>query len=205
MKIPLATFLVLYSMEINITKSWRKTLSMSFDASGTLQVKAPKLLPESQIDAFIQKNHKWIQKHYEKISERKKEAWVHYLFGNPHPLPKTDWTKKQWESFYKKQAHEYIKPRCQQLAKKYGFVYKDIKISSANTRWGSCSSKKYLNFSYRLVMAPKDCIDYVIIHELCHLKEMNHSARFWKHVSQIMPEYREKEKHLKEYGWRYKL
>ena len=113
--------------------------------------------------------------------------------------------KKELEIFYKSQAREYIKKRCHELAQEHGFTYKSIRITSAVTRWGSCSSQRSLNFSYRLIMAPRDAIDYVIIHELCHLREMNHSARFWKQVYDIMPEYKNHEKHLKTDGWRYRI
>ena len=119
------------------------------------------------------------------------------------PLLRGEGDKTELEAFYKQQAHAYIIPRCRELAQEYGFRFQDIRITSAKTRWGSCSSKKNLNFSYRLVMAPRDCIDYVIIHELCHLREMNHGPRFWKQVSQIMPEYQQYEQHLKEFAWRY--
>ncbi len=74
-----------------------------------------------------------------------------------------------------------------ELAEQYGFRYNSVKITSAKTRWGSCTSKQHLNFSYRLIMTPRDCIDYVIIHELCHLRQMNHSTKFWKEVAAIMP------------------
>ncbi len=184
------------TVKIQITKSWRKSLSMRFDTHGVLQVRAPKLMFWYQIEAFIQKNKAWIEKHSTKIQAQKKNA-KYYLFWKE--------IEKGTSSFYKKQAHDYIKTRCEELAREYGFVFKNIRITSAMARWGSCSSKKNLNFSYRLVMAPKLVIDYVIVHELCHLREMNHSKKFWKQVEQIMPEYKEHEKHLKEKGWKYKI
>jgi predicted metal-dependent hydrolase len=91
------------------------------------------------------------------------------------------------------------------LAKLHGFSHAGIRITSATTRWGSCSSKKTLNFSYRLIMSPKESIDYVIIHELCHLRQMNHSARFWREVASIMPNYKIPEDHLKKQWWMYRL
>jgi len=228
-------------MQINITKSWRKSLSMRFDTHGVLQIKAPKLLLSSQINTFIKKNNIWIEREYSKLQERNNnKKW--YLFGeetsfefiaSQSQLPPTSLSlshlplsKEAYKfplvegytceagggvntteliNFYKSQAKNYIIPRCTELSQKYGFSFKTIRITSAATRWGSCSSKKTLNFSYRLVMAPKETIDYVIIHELCHLREMNHSRKFWKQVADIMPEYKEHEKHLKSEGWRYRL
>lgn len=206
--------------QVNIIKSWRKTISMRFDDSGVLQIKAPHFFSQRQIYSFLEKNTPWIEKHFQTLQERKKEGEKYYLFGgewtpssnlwkswagiNPSVI-KTWASRRALESFYRQKAREYIEPRCIEIATENGFHYSSLRITSAMTRWGSCSSKKTLNFSYRLVMAPKDCIDYVIVHELCHLREMNHSHRFWKHVAQIMPDYKEKEKHLKDFWWRYKI
>jgi len=186
---------------LHITKSWRKSISMSFDTHGVLQIKAPRFMSSAQIDNFLLKNASWIEKHYSKISERQLNK-KHYFFGKE--LSDTSHIKKL-ESYYKTEAKNYIIPRCNELAQQYGFTHKGIRITSATTRWGSCSSKKTLNFSYRLIMSPPECIDYVIIHELCHLRQMNHSAKFWKEVFDIMPSYKIHEKHLKSEGWKYTL
>jgi predicted metal-dependent hydrolase len=93
------------------------------------------------------------------------------------------------ESWYRDLAKDYIVRRVEQLARQHGFEYKRITIKSQSTRWGSCSSKHNLNFNWRLIMAPPAAIDYVIIHELCHLRELNHSARFWRLVAQYCPNY----------------
>jgi predicted metal-dependent hydrolase len=86
-------------------------------------------------------------------------------------------------------ANSYIVKRTRYLAKRYGFEYKDIRVKSQKTRWGSCSSRKNLNFNWRLILAPRKCLDYVIIHELAHTKQMNHSASFWRLVEECMPDY----------------
>lgn len=99
-------------------------------------------------------------------------------------------------------AKDYIPKRTEELAARYGFNYKKIFIRSQKTRWGSCSSQKNLNFNWRLILTPRNCCDYVIIHELCHLKEMNHSQKFWNLVEQCMPSYRNAERWLKEEGGR---
>lgn len=80
-----------------------------------------------------------------------------------------------------------------------GVQYEKVKVNSAKTRWGSCNSRENINFTYRLIFAPEDVIDYVVVHELAHLKEMNHSHRFWSAVEEIMPDYREQRRRLKEF------
>jgi len=176
---------------------------MSFDAQWVLQVRAPKFMLSGQIQSFIDKNNAWIEKHFQKITERLQNK-KYYLFGKAltqfSPNGRDETTK-----YYKQEAKNYIVPRCNELAQKYGFTHTWIRITSATTRWGSCSSRKTLNFSYRLIMSPPECIDYVIIHELCHLRQMNHWAKFWKEVSDIMPDYKLYENHLKSEGWKYTL
>lgn len=191
-----------YNMpEVRITKSWRKSISLRFDRDGVLQVKAPKFMTWWEIQAFIYKNTLWIQKHSQRIEIQQWEQ-KDYLFGEEISW---DCIVSEKEKFYKSEAKKYILPRTIFLAESYGFSFEKIRITSAMTRWGSCSSKKNLSFSYRLIMAPRDCIDYVIIHELCHLRQMNHSAKFWWEVAVIMPEYKEYEKHLKKFWWRYRV
>lgn len=108
--------------------------------------------------------------------------------------------KKIFENWYKKRAHEILVPRAKELAEKHKFLYNNIRITSAHTRWGSCSSKKNLSFSWRLIMTPEEVIDYVIVHELTHLKHMNHSREFWADVERICPLYKHYKTKLKEYS-----
>ncbi|MBI3739380.1 MAG: M48 family metallopeptidase, partial [Chloroflexi bacterium] len=102
--------------------------------------------------------------------------------------------------WYKKRAFEIISERVDQYARQYGFEPKKVKITSARTRWGSCSPDRTLNFTWRLVMAPLEVIDYVVVHELVHLRVKNHSKRFWKAVESIFPEYKPQRKWLREHG-----
>ena len=102
--------------------------------------------------------------------------------------------------WYKERAYDVISERVHEYAQRYGFIPKQVKITSAMTRWGSCSSSGTLNFTWRLVMAPLDVIDYVVVHELAHLRVKNHSSQFWKVVEMIDPEYKLKKKWLKEKG-----
>ena len=113
--------------------------------------------------------------------------------------------KKVFIDWYREQARQIIKDRASILSNRYHIYFKEIHITSARTRWGSCSSRDTLNFTWRLVMAPIEVIDYVVTHELAHLKIHNHSSAFWKYVEQLSPNYRALRKWLKENGGRFNL
>ena len=99
-----------------------------------------------------------------------------------------------------KKACKIIPQRVAYYAEKMGVTYGRITIRNQKTRWGSCSSKGNLNFNCMLMLAPREVLDYVVIHELCHRKEMNHSKRFWKEVEKVMPDYEVHKKWLKDNG-----
>lgn len=106
--------------------------------------------------------------------------------------------KKAIEEFYRKKAEEVIRDRLDFFNENYGFSFNRVTMRDQKSRWGSCSRLKNLNFNWRLIMAPIEIIDYVVVHELCHLKEMNHSARYWALVSRTLPEHKKSRKWLKE-------
>ena len=103
------------------------------------------------------------------------------------------------ERWYRTEAAQLINERTNKLSSQLGISYKQIVIRGQKTRWGSCSRKKNLSFNWKLIMAPQPVLDYVIIHELVHLKEMNHSKRFWELVAQYCPGWREHKKWLKQH------
>lgn len=166
-------------MNIKITKSFRKTLSLTIK-NGCVIVKAPFFMTKGNINNFIDKHKSWINK---RLENEKKSIIDHSKISD-----------------YKKRAKIYIPDRVKTLASKYSCRYNIIKITSAKTRWGSCTSKKNLNFSYRLILCPKEVIDYVIYHELAHLTYMNHSKLFWQEVEKMMPDYKIHDKWLKDNG-----
>ncbi len=98
------------------------------------------------------------------------------------------------ENYYRGEAKAYLPQRVKELAESRGFVYRNVRIKNQKTRWGSCSAKHNLNFNMRLMMAPPDAIDSVIIHELCHLKVLSHSKAFWNLVEKHCPDYKEWQK-----------
>ena len=214
-------------IEINkLVRSRRKTLSLIVEPDGTLTVRAPLRMKEADIRGFIEQKKDWIKRKQVKAREEalpvrlymdEERFW--YLGkevplrivpdGNPALVMEksfklTESAQPRAESiftaWYKKQARKVISERVELFARQHGFKVKKIRISSARTRWGSCSQKGTLSFAWRLVMAPLNVIDYVVVHELCHLKEMNHSKTFWVQVETILPDYKTRRKWLKNHG-----
>ncbi|MFH1453545.1 MAG: SprT family zinc-dependent metalloprotease [Armatimonadota bacterium] len=210
-----------------IIKSKRRTLSLEVNRDACLIVRAPYNTPEREIHDFIRRKNTWIIKHQSRIKEKNtKTASREFITGEEflcagkkyklfvtdkikHPLIFTDncfilkeesskEAKKLFVKWYKNYAYRIIAQRVRFYSSYYGFEYNNIKITSASKRWGSCTSKGNLNFSFFLAMAPMQIIDYVVVHELVHLKVKNHSKKFWKAVESILPDYKKRRKWLKE-------
>jgi predicted metal-dependent hydrolase len=176
-------------LSIKIIKQHRKSISLSVEDENIV-LKAPFWYSDSLIKEFILKHRNWIEKKEKKLQEQKD---YYYLFGKRYK--KT----KGYEKLLKEEAKRYIISRTTYLADKFKVKFNNIKINSAKKRWGSCSSKKNLNFSYRCISLPKEVIDYIIIHELTHLTHMDHSKEFWSLVKKRAPEYKRLEQLLKEF------
>ncbi len=169
-----------------------KRIKIEIKKNGKIFLVVPKFIPNFLGSSFLKNN-------IEKVLKKRNEVLGGFgkLSGgkdSSHPiknLSKNDFQK------YKKEAEEKITERVEFFAKKYGFQYNQIKIKDNKTNWGSCSIKKNLNFNYRLIFLKEDEMDYVIIHELCHLIEMNHSKRFWSEVEKKIPNYKELKKNIK--------
>ena len=168
-------------MEYEVIYSKRKTLSVSIRA-GKVIVRSPIGLSGARISTFLEKHLKWIEKHLE-LSRMKKD-------------PIEQMSKAQIEALRKK-ARSILTNKTEHYSKIMGLKYGRITITGAKTRFGSCSSKGNISYSYRLMMYPESAIDYVVVHELAHLKEMNHSKRFYALVENILPDYKERIKLLK--------
>lgn len=124
------------------------------------------------------------------------------IFDNAFLIPRGDAQsmKLAMISLYRELANAVFRKRMAIWEAKSGLSPVKMRITSANTRWGSCTSAKVISLSWKLVQCPLSCIDYVIIHELSHLKELNHSARFWKQVAEIMPDYQQHRQLLKQFA-----
>ena len=145
---------------------------------------------KKEIDRIVEKNETWIYKHIEIIKKNKAD----YEALNVEKL-----TSEEIKTLAE-QTLKLILQRVEYFARQVGVDYGRITIRNQKTRWGSCSSKRNLNFNCLLMLAPAEILDYVVVHELCHRKEMNHSKAFWVEVEKVLPDYRESVKWLKEKG-----
>ena len=176
--------------EYDIVRSSRKTLSLQMKPDGHLVVRAPHRTSDRQIRQFVENNSAWIQKHRELIEQRRRQEEM-----NPPPAI----TKETLERL-RSLASGTIPPRVSYYANLMGVSYGRITIRAQKSRWGSCSAKGNLNFNCLLMLTPPEVQNYVIVHKLCHRKQMNHSPAFWREVEQIMPEYRRHRLWLKKNG-----
>ena len=175
---------------IRIIRSSRRTLSLQVKNDGQVIVRAPKHVTLQEIAAFVRKNSAWLHTHLEK--ERKEKE---LNAASPvQPLTMEDIQKLADE------ALRVIPGRVAHFAPLVGVTYGRITVRNQRTRWGSCSSKGNLNFNCLLMLAPPGILDYVVVHELCHRKEMNHSPKFWAEVAKVMPDYKERQKWLRTEG-----
>lgn len=174
-------------MEFEVIRSNRKTLGAEI-RGGKLIIRAPFFATNREIDRFMLKNKKWIETHLAKAQEKEQaKASVRKL------------TQKEINALASR-AKEVIPKRVAHYAPLVGVTYGRITIRRQRSRWGSCSSKGNLNFNCLLMLAPPEVLDSVVVHELCHRKEMNHSKRFYNEVLRVFPNYREKYAWLKENG-----
>ena len=182
-------------MNVKIIRSNRKTLAIQINPDLSVTVRAPMYAPQSDIERILREKEGWIQKHIEKIremKEKKKET-------QGESMESEYLTNEEIKKLADK-ALQHIPKRVSYYEKQIGVTYGKITIRNQKTRWGSCSSKGNLNFNCLLMLTPPEVIDYVIVHELCHRKEMNHSGAFWAEVEKALPDYKEQVKWLKENG-----
>lgn len=167
-----------------IVRSSRKSVAVQLGKDGIFIVRAPNLLPVFMIEDFLRKNKDWILKQQQKMST---------VQENRHVI--TDEERKAGI----RRAKQIFPERAAYFAARMGVTYGRITIREQKTRWGSCSSVGNLNFNWKLVLMPMEVLDYVVVHELAHRKEMNHSARFWSIVQRELPDYSERKKLLRKY------
>lgn len=174
--------------------SKRKSLGIEINADGDIIVRAPVYISKRAAEAFIEEKRDWILKNREKLLAKKEASRLKPL--TPLEEQKVAALKKRFLSA----AKIYFPKRCEELIQLTGGHYEKITIRNQKTRWGSCSQTGTLSFNYRLMMAPPEVIDYVIVHELCHLTHMNHSKAFWNKVADILPDYAKRKQWLKVHG-----
>ena len=173
--------------KLTLVRSSRKTLSLQIRPDGSLLVRAPLKLPEKEILEFVREKSDWIDKHLQKVERTNRAA-------EEAPLSMEDIHNLA------EQALRGLPIRVRFFAEKMGVTYGRITIRNQRGRWGSCSSAGNLNFNCLLMLSPPEVRDYVIVHELAHRKQMNHSAAFWEEVEKVLPDYRQRLKWLKDQG-----
>jgi hypothetical protein len=211
-----------------IIRTRRKTIALIVDPQGRLIVRAPLQSSEAQIRKFVEQKTSWIEKKKQLAllrqppsqAERFREGREFHYLGQRYPLAVVDRRRpllvlngrfelarlalpdaeRVFENWYRAQAWQVLAERVPPLANRFGFQFQRLSVNGARTRWGSCGIRGSLNFTWRLIMAPEPVIDYVIVHELAHLRVRNHSSQFWDLLEKLMPEYRQARAWLKQNG-----
>lgn len=175
-------------MQVEVVYSSRKSVAIQIKPDGTVVLRAPYGVPKRELNRILEEKRSWIEAHLQGLEERKAEQ---------ENVPK--FSMEEIKELANK-ALKYIPERVRHFAPIVGVHYSRITIRNQKTRWGSCSTKGGLNFNCLLMLTPPEVIDYVVVHELCHRKEMNHSKAFWAEVEKVLPEYKTAKKWLKDNG-----
>ena len=163
-------------------RSDRRTLSVEVDSSGAVLVRAPRLMPKWRIEAFVQERQGWIEA--AKARQAQRQAKLPQIREEDKPL-------------YVKIAKAILPFKIERYAQRMGVEPTGLTITSAKTRFGSCSGKNRLSFSWRLMAYPEAAIDYVVVHELAHIRYKDHSRAFYGFIESVLPDYRDRIRLLK--------
>ncbi|MDO5293221.1 MAG: SprT family zinc-dependent metalloprotease [bacterium] len=194
----------------------RKKISMELSAEGHIFVKAPTKTSEESILEFMRSNSKILLDYQKRLDNRKyisseksyDDAENFLYLGRAckltdllEEIPEDDaLIQAGLKKFYTKRTKEIVKKRVKHFEKVIGVKSKSITIVDSKSAWGTCNSLKELTFNYRLSMAPESVIDYVVIHELCHILHMNHDRSFWRKVGMYDAEFKQKQDYLAHFG-----
>lgn len=170
-------------MEYIIIRSNRKTIAIQIKADGQVIVRCPRRMRTEEIQKFIASKEKWVMRN---LSKLKSQAVVPF--------------KENEIKILRDQTKKLVSEKVAYYSSMMGVTYQHITIRAQKTRWGSCSSRGNLSFNCLLALVPEDVLEYVVVHELCHLIEMNHSERFWEEVHKILPNYAQSRCWLRENG-----
>ena len=204
-------------MDYIVKRGKRKTLSMHFSRTGELIVNAPARTSLQDIEKFVSSHRDWIEK-------RLKERAVYPRFADGERVPvmgegyliatgpraklergvlylPEEGREEALIRLLRDLTRQRMKTYLDELCEKYGFAYTKLSVTSARGRWGSCSGKGHISFSFRGAFLPNRLAYYLAVHELCHTRHMNHSPRFWAEVEKILPDHRRLRALLKEYVW----
>jgi hypothetical protein len=213
-------------MDYTVIRSRRKTIAVEITKEGGVLVRAPLKLARREVLAFVHQNRDWITRKLARAKvlqqgrtpRRFLEGETFPFLGEQHRLRYVaggEYLRKLngefllgadlfpragdlFRTWYRARAREILEDRVEHFALRMGLTCRTVRITDAKERWGSCNAAGSLNFAWRLVMAPPPVIDYVIVHELAHLVEMNHSRRFWERLGRVLPDYAKRRKWLRE-------
>lgn len=213
------------NIELKIVYRRRRTMALVVKATGEVELRAPLRTRRWIIDRFIAEHQDWLEKTIVKNNQlglHRRHSYStgdrFYYLGQVYNLEidesakatitsdserlivnheNTDLVRKTIMKWYRRKATEYLSQKLSNWAEVMALTYKDIKITSANSRWGSCTGKDDICFSWRLIMMPESVIDYVVIHELAHLRHRHHQSSFWAEVEHYCPNYKNERKKLK--------
>ena len=177
-------------MTAELIRSRRKTLALQVRPDGSVLVRAPLYSSKREIERFLEQHADWIARQQSRMRLRAEEA---------EKIPRL--TESELKAL-SKEARKDLTARTEAFAGQMGVSYGRIAIRHQKSKWGSCSAKGNLNFNCLLMLCPSEALDYVVIHELCHRKEMNHSPKFWAEVEKYAPDYKTQRKWLKDEGSR---
>ena len=208
-----------------IIRSHRKTLSISIDSFGRLTVRAPMRCGQERIFAFLKEKEAWIKKkqaeksaHAIALPPDDLDGYTLLVLGREYTLSLIDGTKIGLNSeqgilylpkrnaktrlvrWLKENAERIFTAVTAQTAARMGATYQSVTVTSARSRWGCCTYDNAIRYSFRLLFAPKEVVEYVAVHELAHTKHKNHSKAFWTEVAKYCPDWKEKRKWLKDHS-----
>lgn len=175
-------------LDITVIRSARRTVGIEITRDAAVLVRAPEGMADAQIRRFVREKWAWIEK----------SLWKMHLQIRMRD-EQVALSEEDMQELVRK-AKEILPKKVAYYAGIVGVTYERIFIRNQKTRWGSCSAKGNLNFNCQLMLFPEEIVDYVVVHELCHRKEMNHSTRFWAEVEKILPDYKVRRHWLKEHG-----
>lgn len=170
-----------------LIRARRKTLSIRITQEGNLEIRAPLGMPKGEIEAFLKEKAQWIETHRAKVL-------AEYTQGQEAPLGEEEILTLA------EQMRQRLPEKLNRHGASMGVTFGRVTIRCQQTRWGSCSSRGNLNFNCLLMLAPEEVLDYVVVHELAHRKQMNHSALFWQEVERECPDYKKSLRWLKDRG-----
>ena len=170
-----------------LIRARRKTLSIRITQEGNLEIRAPMGMPKGEIEAFLKEKAQWIETHRAKVL-------AEYAQGQEAPLGEEEILTLA------EQMRQRLPEKLNRHGASMGVTFGRVTIRCQQTRWGSCSSRGNLNFNCLLMLAPEEVLDYVVVHELAHRKQMNHSALFWQEVARECPDYKKSLRWLKDRG-----